>query len=468
LEWFSLHAHGVSSVYSQKFAAMSIIIRNARLINPADSLDKIGSVQVSEDGILENIWFSDEPPILADLLTSSHTVIDFSDGIVASGLFDMHCHFREPGFEYKETLETGVRSALAGGYTGVAVMPNTDPPIDNAALVAFVRERVARLPIDLEVIGAITVGRKGERIAPFGELAAAGVKALSDDGAPVMNSRVMRLAFEYASQFNLLLIQHCEDTALSFGGVMNESVYSSLLGLRGIPSISESIVLSRDLSLLRYLLQSKQGALPHPPRYHVAHISTKEAVELVRTAKREGLPVTAEVTPHHFTLTDKDVFESGYDGNLRMNPPLRSEQDRAAIIEAIADGIIDAIATDHAPHACHEKDCGISHAAFGIVGLETAVGLTFKQLVHTGCISAYRAVELLSTNPRRILNLPPIHFEIGKPLNATLIAPDLEWMVDTTQFASKSRNSPFQNYILRGKSVGIIHKGKLILPQTTL
>lgn len=446
---------------------MSIIIRNARLINPAESLDKVGSIQISDDGILEHLWFADSADAPPELSLSPHAVMDFSDGIVASGLFDMHCHFREPGFEYKETLETGARAALAGGFTGVAVMPNTEPAIDNAALVAFMRERAAALPIDLEVIGAITVGRKGERIAPFGELACAGVKALSDDGAPVMNSRVMRLAFEYASHFNLLIIQHCEDTALSLGGVMNESVYASLLGLRGIPSISESIVLSRDLSLLRYLLETKRAAMPYLPRYHVAHISVKEAVELVRTAKREGLPVTAEVAPHHFALTDKDVFESGYDGNLRMNPPLRSERDREAILEAIADGTIDAIATDHAPHACHEKDCGISQAAFGIVGLETAVGLTFKTLVHSRLISAYRAVEMLSTNPRRLMNLAPIRFEVGKPLNATLIAPHLEWTVDTAQFASKSRNSPFRDYTLRGKSVGIIHKGKVILPQPT-
>lgn len=435
---------------------------------PAEFLDKKGSLQISDDGILEHLWFADSADLPSDVMLSDHEVIDFSDGIVASGLFDMHCHFREPGFEYKETIETGARSALAGGFTGVALMPNTEPPIDNAAVVAFIRERAASLPIDIEVIGAITVGRKGERIAPYGELAAAGVKALSDDGAAVMNSRVMRLAFEYASQFNLLLIQHCEDTALSFGGVMNESLYASLLGLRGIPSISESIVLSRDLSLLRYLLENKQGAMPYLPRYHVAHISVKEAVDLVRAAKQEGLPVTAEVTPHHFTLTDKDVFESGYDGNMRMNPPLRSERDREAVLAAIADGTIDVIATDHAPHACHEKDCGISQAAFGIVGLETSVGLTFTTLVHTNRISAYRAIEMLSTNPRRVMNLPPIRFEVGKPLNATLIAPDLEWTVDTSHLASKSRNSPFHNYTLRGKSVGIIHKGKVILPQPML
>ncbi|MCS7211609.1 MAG: dihydroorotase [Chloroherpetonaceae bacterium] len=447
---------------------MSIIIHKARIINPAESLDKVGTLQVSEDGVLEAMWFGEDALSLSPSLFASHTVIDFSDGIVASGLFDMHCHFREPGFEYKETIETGVRSALAGGFTGVAVMPNTEPPIDNAAVVAFIKSRAAKLPIDLEVIGAITVGRKGERIAPFGELAEAGVRALSDDGAPVMNSRVMRLAFEYASQFNLLLIQHCEDTALSHGGVMNESLYASLLGLRGIPSIAESIVLSRDLQLLRYLLAQKSGAMPFVPRYHVAHISTKEAVELVRRAKAEGLPVTAEVTPHHFTLSDKDVFESGYDGNFRMNPPLRSEHDRQAILDAIADGTIDAIATDHAPHACHEKECGISQAAFGIVGLETSVGLTFTELVHTGRISAYRAIELLSTAPRRILGLPPLRFEVGKLLNATLIAPSMEWIVEPSQFSSKSKNSPFAHRILRGKAIGIIHKGKVILPSIVM
>lgn len=438
---------------------MSYLFQNARLINPEETLDATGSIRLSESGIIEAIAFAPETltPIASD------KVFDFTGKLIASGLFDMHCHFREPGFEYKEDLVTGSRSALAGGFTGVALMPNTEPPIDNAQVSTYLRHKAAPLPIEIEVIGAITAERKGEKICNYGELWEAGVKALSDDGSPVMNSRTMRLAFEYASMFDLLVIQHCEDTWLSAGGVMNEGVYSSLLGLRGVPSISETIVLSRDLNLIRYLLDAKKGAMPHLPRYHVAHISTKAAIELVRNAKAEGLCISCEVTPHHFTLTDEDVFNSGYDGNFRMNPPLRSARDRDAILQAIADGIIDAIATDHAPHACHEKDCGIAQASFGIVGLETSVGLTFTELVHKTIISPYRAIELLSTIPRRLMKLPPIRFQVGAVANLSFIAPDEEWTVDTSQLNSKSKNSPFYNRRLKGKPIGTVYNGNVRL-----
>jgi dihydroorotase len=438
---------------------MTYLFQNAHLINPAESLDAIGSIRLSESGIIEAIAFAPETltPITSD------KVFDFTGKIIASGLFDMHCHFREPGFEYKEDLVSGSRSALAGGFTGVALMPNTEPPVDNAQVSSYLYHKGIWLSIEIEVIGAITAGRKGEKICNYGELWETGVKAISDDGSPVMNSRTMRLAFEYASMFDLLVIQHCEDTCLSAGGVMNEGVYSSLLGLRGVPSISETIVLSRDLNLIRYLLDTKKSAIPHIPRYHVAHISTKEAIALVRQSKAEGLLVSCEVTPHHFTLTDKDVFHSGYDGNFRMNPPLRSERDRDAILQAISDGIIDTIATDHAPHACHEKDCGIAQASFGIVGLETSVGLTFTELVHKNIISPYRAIELLSTIPRRLMKLPPIRFQVGTLANLSFIAPDDEWLVDTSQLKSKSKNSPFYNKHLKGKPIGVACKGKVWL-----
>ncbi len=438
---------------------MSYLFQNARLINPEETLDTIGSIRLSESGIIEAIAFAPESltPMAGD------KVFDFTSKMIASGLFDMHCHFREPGFEYKEDLVTGSRSALAGGFTGVALMPNTELPVDNAQVSTYLRHKATSLPIELEVIGAITLGRKGEKICNYGELWETGVKAISDDGSPVMNSRTMRLAFEYASMFDLLVIQHCEDTCLSAGGVMNEGVYSSLLGLRGVPSISETIVLSRDLHLIRYLLDAKRGAMPHAPRYHVAHISTKAAIDLVRHAKAEGLCVSCEVTPHHFTLTDEDVFHSGYDGNFKMNPPLRSARDRDALLQALADGIIDAIATDHAPHACHEKDCGIAQASFGIVGLETSVGLTFTELVHKNIISPYRAIELLSTIPRRLMKLPPIRFQVGTVANLSFIAPDEEWTVDTSQLQSKSKNSPFYNRHLKGKPIGTACNGKVRL-----
>ncbi|MGQ9806446.1 MAG: dihydroorotase [Chlorobiales bacterium] len=438
---------------------MSYLFQNARLINPEETLDKIGSIRLSDSGVIEAIAFA--PETLTPLATDK--VFDFSGKIIASGLFDMHCHFREPGFEYKEDLQTGSRSALAGGFTGVALMPNTEPPIDNAQVATYLRHKAQSLPIEIEVIGAITAERKGDKICNYGELWETGVKALSDDGAPVMNSRTMRLAFEYAAMFDLLVIQHCEDTYLSAGGVMNEGVYSSLLGLRGIPSISETIVLSRDLNLIRYLIDTKKGTMSHLPRYHVAHISTKEALKLVRNAKAEGLLVSCEVTPHHFTLTDEDVFNSCYDGNFRMNPPLRSQRDRDAILQAIADELIDAIATDHAPHACHEKECGIAQASFGIVGLETSVGLTFTELVHKNIISPYRAIALLSTIPRRLMKLQPIRFQVGSPANLSFIDPDAEWTVDTSQLKSKSKNSPFYNRHLKGKPIGTAYGGKLLM-----
>lgn len=438
---------------------MTYLFQNARLLNPAETLDAIGSIRLSDAGVLEAIALAPEtlPPIASD------KVYDFSGKIIASGLFDMHCHFREPGFEYKEDLRAGSRSALAGGFTGVALMPNTEPPIDNAQVAAYLYRKAESLPIEIEVIGAITQGRKGEKICNYGELREMGVKAISDDGSPVMNARAMRLAFEYASMFDLLVIQHCEDLHLSAGGVMNEGIYSSLLGLRGIPSVAETLVLARDLNLMRYLLDAKAGAMPSEPRYHVAHLSAKEAVKLVRDAKAEGLKVSCEVAPHHFSLTDKDVFESGFDGNYRMNPPLRSERDREAILQALADGAIDAIATDHAPHACHEKNCGLAQALFGVVGLETSVGLTFSKLVHERVISAYRAIELLSTNPRRLMGLPPIRFEVGKEANLTFIDPDAEWVVDTSALRSKSKNSPFHAMRLKGKALGVACKGKVWL-----
>jgi dihydroorotase len=436
---------------------MSYLFQNARLINPAETLDRIGSIRLSESGMIDAIAFA--PETLAPI--DSDKVFDFTGKLIASGLFDMHCHFREPGFEYKEDLQTGSRSALAGGFTGVALMPNTEPPIDNAQVSTYLYHKAQSLPIEIEVIGAITAERKGEKICNYGELWETGVKALSDDGAPVMNSRTMRLAFEYAAMFDLLVIQHCEDTCLSAGGVMNEGVYSSLLGLRGVPSISETIVLSRDLNLIRYLIDTKKGAMSHLPRYHVAHISTKEALKLVRNAKAEGLLVSCEVTPHHFTLTDEDVFNSCYDGNFRMNPPLRTAHDSDALLQAIADGLIDAIATDHAPHACHEKECGIAQASFGIVGLETSVGLTFTELVHKNIISPYRAIELLSTIPRRLMKLQPIRFQVGSPANLSFIDPDAEWTVDTSQLKSKSKNSPFYNRHLKGKPIGTAYGGNL-------
>jgi dihydroorotase len=435
---------------------MSVIFKNARVINPAQKLNDILHVSLSDGGVIQQL----EKDFSAVSISPADTVHDFTRKIIAAGFFDMHCHFREPGFGYKETIETGVRSAIAGGYTGVALMPNTTPPTDSGIVVSYLREKAKGKAVDVVPIGCITQGRKGEKIASLMELHAAGVTALSDDGSPVMNAQVMRLAFEYASMSGQLIIQHCEDLHLAAQGVMNEGVASLLLGMHGVPSVSESIMAGRDLSLMKYL-----GGC----RYHVAHISTAEAVNLIRTAKREGLAATCEVTPHHFSLSDRDVLNAmcnghlSYDGNLRMNPPLRGETDKAAILEAIADGTIDCIATDHAPHALHEKECGFSQAAFGIVGLETAIGLGMTNLVHQKIISIDRFVEMSSTLPRRLMQLADIQIATGQPANFTLIDPDARWTVDTGNLKSKSKNSPFHNYKLVGKPLGIVNHGQILL-----
>ena len=435
---------------------MSFIFQNARLLNPLEDLDRTGSIKVT-DGIIETVVYGSEviPPSPGD------QIIDLSGHILAPGLFDMHCHFREPGQEYKETLESGSNAAVAGGFTGVALMPNTKPVIDSPLGVAYIRHHSGMLPVDLEVIGAMTEGSKGEHLAPFGKFRSYGVTAVSDDGSAIQNSQIMRLAFEYASNFDLLIIQHCEEKSLTEKAVMNEGLFSTKLGLKGIPDVSEAITLSRDLLLMHYLEKHKLHDPLKRPRYHVAHISTKAALDLVRKAKKEGLQVTCEVTPHHFTLSDEDLFNADQKGNYIMKPPLSSNENRDALLEALADGTIDAIATDHAPHASHEKECPLDHASFGIIGLETSLALTLTELVEKKVITISRAIELLSVNPRRILNLNPILFKKGEQANFSIIDPDAQWIVTAGSLKSKSSNTPFINRSLKGRALGIFHKGKL-------
>ncbi|RDD30409.1 dihydroorotase [Prosthecochloris sp. ZM] len=437
---------------------MSIIFHQARIINPAQNLDTTGSIRISDSGRIETIVTGNDPLPPQD----TDRVIDMNGKLLVPGLFDMHCHFREPGQEYKETLETGSRAAVAGGFTGVALMPNTKPVIDNPQGVAYIRQTAMELPIDIEVISAMTKESRGETLAPFGKLFASGVKAVSDDGTAIQNSQIMRLAFEYAANFNLLFIQHCEDTSLTSGGVMNEGEYSAMMGLKGIPDVAEAITLSRDLLLIDYLRKHKLSPPLTAPRYHVAHISTRSALDLVRKARKEGMAITCEVTPHHFTLTEEALFKAEHKGNFIMKPPLCSLDNHAAILEAIVDGTIDAIATDHAPHAEHEKQCPPDQASFGIIGLETAVGLTFSELVHTGRISVNRAIEMLSVNPRRIMDIEPVLFEPQRAANFTLIDPDATWTWKSEHIKSKAKNSPFIGRTMKGKAIGICHKGKLL------
>jgi len=437
---------------------MSVIFQQARLLNPLEHLDAAGSVKVSGEGLIEMVVYG------SDHITPSpdDRVIELNGQIIAPGLFDMHCHFREPGQEYKETLESGSKAAVAGGFTGVALMPNTKPVIDSPTGVAYIRHHAAALPVDLEVIGAMTAGSRGEHLAPFGKFRSYGVTAVSDDGSAIQNSQIMRLAFEYASNFDLLVIQHCEDKSLTEGAVMNEGLFSTQLGLKGIPDVSEAITLARDLLLMSYLEQHKLRDPLRRPRYHVAHISTRAALDLVRKAKNDGLQVTCEVTPHHFTLCDEDLFHAENKGNYLMKPPLSSRENLEAVLEALADGTIDVIATDHAPHASHEKECPADQAAFGIIGLETSLGLTITELVEKKVITMYRAIELLSVNPRKIMDLKPILLKPGEKANFTIIDPEERWTVTTASLRSKSSNTPFLGRTLKGKSRGIFHKGKLI------
>ena len=437
---------------------MSVIFQQARIINPLQHVDITGTVKVSDEGIIEEVVYGEET--LA--ASSADRVLDLRGQILAPGLFDMHCHFREPGQEYKETLESGSKAAAAGGFTGVALMPNTKPVIDSPLGVAYIRHHATALPIDLEVIGAMTVASKGEHLAPFGKFRSYGVTAVSDDGSAIQNSQIMRLAFEYASNFDLLIIQHCEERSLTMGGIMNEGLFSTQLGLKGIPDVSEAITLSRDLLLMRYLEQHKLHDPLRRPRYHVAHISTKTALDLVRKAKQDGLKVTCEVTPHHFTLCDEDLFHAGMKGNYIMKPPLSSRENREALLEALADGTIDVIATDHAPHASHEKECPSDQAAFGITGLETSLALTITELVDKHIITISRAIELLSVNPRKIMRLKPLLFAPGEEANFTIIDPEAQWSLTSSSLKSKSTNTPFLNRSLKGRARGIFHKGQLL------
>jgi dihydroorotase len=438
---------------------MSTLFLNARLLNPAEKLDTTGSMRIGDDGLIEQVTTGGDPIPAQE----GDCVIDLAGKVLAPGLFDMHCHFREPGQEYKETLETGSAAAVAGGFTGVALMPNTKPVIDSPLGVAYIRHHSAGLPIDLEVIGAMTVESRGEALAPYGKFASYGVKAVSDDGTAIQNSQIMRLAIEYAANFDLLLIQHAEDKHLTSGGIMNDGAVSAMLGLKGIPEVAEPIMIARDLQLIAWLKKHKLNGAVAEPRYHVAHISTAASVDLVRKAKASGLSVTCEVTPHHFTLTEHDLGDAVEKGNFIMKPPLVSVENRDALIEGVRDGTIDAIACDHAPHAKHEKECPPDQAAFGIIGLETSLGLAITELVDKGVITLSRAIELLSTNPRRIMGLETILFQAGRKANLCIIDPGCEWTVSESDFGSKSRNTPFIGRTLRGKALGIYHNGKLIM-----
>jgi dihydroorotase len=378
-----------------------------------------------------------------DLPAGSAHVVELPSGcVVTPGLIDIHVHLREPGQEHKETIATGTQSAVAGGFTAVACMPNTDPINDNASVTQFILKRAADVGVArVYPIGAVSIGQNGEQLTEIGDLRNAGCVAITDDGRPVATSLLMRRALEYASMFNIPVIDHCEDPTLKAGGSAHEGAVAAMLGIKGIPNAAESIWVERDVSIAEMT-----GA-----HVHVAHMSARQSLRAVRTGKERGIRVTAEVTPHHFVLTDEALRSNGgYDTNTKMNPPLREAADRDAMIEGLRDGSIDVIATDHAPHHADEKALEYDRAPFGIVGLETAVPLCLDRLVHAGVIGLPRLVELLSANPARVLGLPGGTIREGDPADLTILSPDTPVTIEAKSLRSKSKNTPFDGWTLKG------------------
>jgi len=422
---------------------MLTVIKGGRVIDPGH-LDDILDIVIEGDNIVE---------IKQDAQTNGDNkefkIIDASGKIVAPGLIDMHVHLRDPGYEYKETIETGSRAAAFGGFTAICCMPNTDPVNDCRQVTEYIVKKAVRLDIvRVYPVAAISKGLKGDNLCEYGELKDAGAIAVSDDGNPVMNSQLMRKALEYSSGFNLPVISHCEDLDLIANGVMNEGAVATKMGLSGIPNAAESIMVLRDIALCE---------LTGVP-VHIAHVSTKESIRAIRDAKKRGVPVTAETAPHYFSLTD--AFIKDYNTNCKMNPPLRSEQDREAVCQGLVDGTIDVIATDHAPHSLIEKAVEFDQAANGIIGLETAVSLGLK-LVEAGIIDIKDLIEKMSKNPARILGLKS-GLEIGKTADITIIDPKNSYCIDADGFQSLSRNTPFDGWELKGRAVLTMVGGKIV------
>lgn len=419
-----------------------LLIRNGRVIDPAANFDGTADLLIEDESIAG---------YGKDLDVAGAEQFDASGMIVAPGFIDMHVHLREPGFEYSETIESGSRAAAAGGFTSICCMPNTQPVNDSATVTSYIVERARRnAVVNVYPIGAITKGSAGEELAAIGSMKKAGIVAVSDDGRPVMNARVMRRAMEMAHSFGLPVIDHCEDLHLSAGGDMHEGLTSVKLGLRGIPACSEDVMVARDI-----LLAEVTGA-----RFHVAHISSKNAVAMVRHAKAMGLPVTSEVCPHHFALSDEDVIP--YDSNFKMKPPLRGHVDVEAAISGITSGAIDAIATDHAPHPGSEKMQEFERCPFGILGLETAIGLSIETFVSGGRISLAKLVELFTTAPARILNLDRGTLKGGRPADVTIFDTSTVWKYDVNRSFSKSRNTPFHGREFRGGPIATIVNGRFV------
>lgn len=415
-----------------------LLIKNGRILDPASETDAALDVLLDGEKIAK---------VGANLSTPHAEIFDAKGLVVAPGFIDVHCHLREPGQEMSETIETGTRAAGRGGFTAVCCMPNTQPVNDNASVTRAIVERAAAAAsVRVWPIGAASVGSKGEALAEIAAMKQAGIVAVSDDGKPVASARLMRQVMDYCNPLGLPVIDHCEDPSLFAGGVMREGPTSTRLGLKGIPAQSESICVGRDVEV----------ALLTGARLHIAHMSSAKSLEYVRAAKRAGLRVSCEVTPHHFTLTDEDVC---YDTRYKMNPPLASRADRDALIEGLADGSVDAIATDHAPHHAASKDVEFDRAPFGITGFETALALGLSELVHTKKLSLMRLVELFTTGPARVLGIER-KIAAGQPADLTIFSSDREWTFRASESASKSRNTPFDGRSFRGAPAATIVAGR--------
>ena len=422
-----------------------ILLSGGRLVDPSQKLDATGDLLI-KDGKVEGAGGKISAP--------DCEVIDCTGMIVSPGFIDVHCHLREPGREDVETIATGARAAAAGGFTAVCAMPNTDPVTDNQAAVGFVMRQGAKAnAARVYPIGAISLGQHGKALAEFGEMVGAGAVAVSDDGKPVVSAQLMRTALEYARTFKIPVIDHCEEPTLAAGGAMNEGIVSARLGLRGIPSEAEEIMVIRDILLAR-----RTGG-----HVHLAHMSTKGSVELIRWGKERGLNVSAEVCPHHLSLTEDRV--AAYDTNAKMNPPLRTAADVEALREAVKDGTIDLVATDHAPHHYDEKEREFADAPNGIVGLETALAVIVTNLVESGIITYAQMVERMSCAPAKLFNLPGGSLRRGTVADVTVFNPGEAWMVDPATFLSKGRNTPYAGMALRGKAVCTIVAGQIVYRQ---
>jgi len=443
--------------------AIFLLIHGGHIIDPGQGIDQVGDLLIAGGKIMQAGGSVSMSPSLSVILSKAKN-LDATGLAVCPGFIDLHCHLREPGFEDKETITTGTKAAAIGGFATVCCMANTEPPLDTPGAVDWVKQKaskdslVAVLPI-----GCITRGRKGEDLVDMAKLAESGVLAFSDDGDPVASSQLMRRAMEHSRDLGLPIIDHCEDKTLSDNGIINEGRVSAKLGLKGIPAAAEEVTVARDL-----ILAKRTRA-----RLHIAHASTKGSVELIRRAREAGISVTAEVTPHHLTLTEERIIGKAsnepFDTNAKVNPPLRTEEDVEALIKGLKDGVIDAIATDHAPHTLADKTCELKLAAFGISGFETAFGCLMS-LVHQGKINLNQLISKLTCEPTKVIgrNGEQGTLKTGAPANITILDPAREWIVDSRNFASKGKNTPYDGYKFKGKVMATISRGQLVYTDDSL